>query len=182
MKTKLLKFLIGTAVILPLAGTVVLAETETDSAGNTDMKDSVCCLNSVMPDVEWNGGSEKNDEQMPVSVSGTDGVYWFITSRNVLVFEAGELNRDDSWKNFSSCIREIRVVPNEKFDKLILPEDSTKLFSGLCSLTYIDSSRFDTSRVTGMNSMFADCCSLESLDLSGFDTRNVSVFREMFCN
>ena len=49
-------------------------------------------------------------------------------------------------------------------------------------VTIIDSSRFDTSRVTGMNSMFADCCSLESLDLSGFDTRNVSVFREMFCN
>ena len=51
----------------------------------------------------------------------------------------------------------------------------------LCSsLTSLDVSKFDTSKVTDMGRMFADCSSLTSLDVSKFDTSNVTNMQWMF--
>ena len=53
---------------------------------------------------------------------------------------------------------------------------------GCSSLTSLDLSNFNTSKVEGMNSMFLNCSSLTSLDLSSFDTSNVKDMSTMFLN
>ncbi|MCF0260376.1 MAG: BspA family leucine-rich repeat surface protein [Erysipelotrichaceae bacterium] len=165
MKTKILKVLLSTAFIIHFVPTAVLAEEP------------------------WNKKSEPESFtdiwSMPADpiLRGNAGVNWAIDSNKVLYFEAGELDNDIGWKSdYGRLIREIRVIPNEKYDKLILPEDCTGLFRNCRSLTKADTARFDTCQVTNMSSMFEGCTSLSHLDLSGFDTRQVSNMRSMFLN
>ena len=54
------------------------------------------------------------------------------------------------------------------------------MFSGCLSLTSLDLSSFDTSKVTTMGCMFEGCKSLTSLDLSNFDTSSVTNMSNMF--
>ena len=54
------------------------------------------------------------------------------------------------------------------------------MFSGCSSLTSLDVSHFDTSKVTTMYCMFSGCSSLTSLDVSHFDTGNVQYMGLMF--
>ena len=54
------------------------------------------------------------------------------------------------------------------------------MFDSCSSLTSIDLSGFDTSKVTSMGSMFNGCSSLASIDLSGFDTSQVTNMYIMF--
>ena len=48
------------------------------------------------------------------------------------------------------------------------------------SLTALDLSTFDTSKVTEMKGMFAGCKSLTALDLSRFDTAMVRDMEDIF--
>lgn len=63
---------------------------------------------------------------------------------------------------------------------MYLNNDSSLMFHELTSLTSIDLSKFDTSRVTNMNAMFHALKKLTSLDVSSFDTKNVTNFEGMF--
>lgn len=54
------------------------------------------------------------------------------------------------------------------------------MFNACKSLTSLDISNFDTSKVTDMNWMFNNCSNLTSLDVSNFDTSNVTNMSEMF--
>ena len=54
------------------------------------------------------------------------------------------------------------------------------MFYYCSSLTNLDLSSFNTSKVTNMYCMFSDCSSLTSLDLSSFDTSNVTNMDHMF--
>ena len=54
------------------------------------------------------------------------------------------------------------------------------MFNGCSSLASIDLSSFDTSKVTNMSYMFNGCSSLASIDLSGFDTSQVTNMYIMF--
>ena len=47
-------------------------------------------------------------------------------------------------------------------------------------ITSFDLSKYDTSKVTNMDSMFYGCSGLTSLDLSSFDTSNVTKMDAMF--
>lgn len=58
--------------------------------------------------------------------------------------------------------------------------DTSWMFSNCQSLTNLDLSNFDTSKVTCMEYMFGDCLSLATLDLSSFDTSNVTSMNNMF--
>lgn len=58
--------------------------------------------------------------------------------------------------------------------------DMSDMFFQCSSLTDLDLSKFDTSEVTDMYSMFADCYSLTSIDVSTFDTRKVTDMSYMF--
>lgn len=65
---------------------------------------------------------------------------------------------------------------------IYLPTSCNQLFSGKSSLTEIDLSELNSSKVTDMQQMFRDCTKLESLNLSSFDTSNVTNMRSMFYN
>ncbi|CCY93187.1 putative uncharacterized protein [Firmicutes bacterium CAG:884] len=54
------------------------------------------------------------------------------------------------------------------------------MFSYCRSLTSLDLSSFNTSKVTDMSDMFAGCSSLTSLDLSSFNTSNVTNMSSIF--
>ncbi|HGF7598990.1 TPA: immunoglobulin-like domain-containing protein [Enterococcus hirae] len=56
------------------------------------------------------------------------------------------------------------------------------MFSGMSSVTSLDVSGFDTSNVTDMANMFRGMSSVTSLDVSGFDTSNVTTMENMFYN
>ena len=58
--------------------------------------------------------------------------------------------------------------------------DMHAMFSGMTSLTVLDLSNFDTSQVTTMQSMFSDISNLTTLDLSNFDTSKVTDMYQMF--
>lgn len=67
------------------------------------------------------------------------------------------------------------------FNNLIV--DTTTMgfmFQNCSSLTSLDLSKFDTSKVTNMESMFEGCSSLTSLNLNNFDTSNVTNMMSMF--
>ena len=55
-----------------------------------------------------------------------------------------------------------------------------RMFYNCTSLTSLDLSNYNTSKVTAMLSMFEYCSSLPSLDLSNFDTSNVNDMDYMF--
>lgn len=54
------------------------------------------------------------------------------------------------------------------------------MFGNCLSLTTLDLSSFDTSNATSLNGMFQACLSLETLDLSNFNTNNVTDMSYMF--
>ena len=54
------------------------------------------------------------------------------------------------------------------------------MFSDCQSLTSLDLSGFNTSKVTDMSKMFFNCSSLTSLDLNSFNTSKVTDMYEMF--
>ena len=54
------------------------------------------------------------------------------------------------------------------------------MFNGCSSLTSLNLSNFNTSKVTYMNNMFNGCSSLTSLNLSNFDTSSVINIHDMF--
>ena len=65
-------------------------------------------------------------------------------------------------------------------EKIILNVDSNAMSHNLVSLTSLDVSSFDTSRVRGMGNMFFGDEKLVLLDLSNFDTRNLTNMDKMF--
>ena len=54
------------------------------------------------------------------------------------------------------------------------------MFSDCVSLTSIDVSSFDTSKVTDIGSLFSNCESIISLDIKNFDTSSVIYFNSIF--
>ena len=67
-------------------------------------------------------------------------------------------------------------------EKVYLNENTCFMFEDMRSLTTLDLSNFDTSKVTDMREMFRDMYSLTTLDLSNFDTSNVTDMVYMFNN
>ena len=65
-------------------------------------------------------------------------------------------------------------------EKVYLNTDSSKMFYDMRSLTTLNVSSFDTSKVTDMRAMFASMYNLTSLNLSNFDTSKVTDMRAMF--
>ena len=65
-------------------------------------------------------------------------------------------------------------------EKVYLNANSNSMFYYMTSLTSLNLSDFDTSKVTNMNSMFSCTYSLTSINLSSFDTSNVTNMAGMF--
>jgi len=62
----------------------------------------------------------------------------------------------------------------------VMNEDSSKMFYGCLTLTSLDVTGFDTSKVTNMSDMFHYCNALTSLDVTGFETSKVTNMSGMF--
>ena len=85
---------------------------------------------------------------------------------------------DSSWKkNYGQQIKAIGFS-----GKVYAPKDSTRLFAHnyFFDLKYIDASKIDTSNVTNMNSMFNGASSLTNLDVSHWNTSKVTDMSYMF--
>ena len=65
-------------------------------------------------------------------------------------------------------------------EKVYLNEDMNSMFRDMSSLTSLNLSSFDTSKVTNMSLMFDGVSSLTTLDLSSFDTSKVTNMSSMF--
>ena len=78
--------------------------------------------------------------------------------------------------NISSCYKmfyEIIALNSSNFDTSKMT-DMSWMFDNCLNLTTLDLSNFDTSNVTNMSYMFSECQSLISLDLSNFNTSKVT--------
>ena len=65
-------------------------------------------------------------------------------------------------------------------EKVYLNTDSSKMFYDMRSLTSLNLSNFDTSKVTNMQYMFSVMYDLTTLNLSNFDTSKVTNMKDMF--
>ena len=87
----------------------------------------------------------------------------------------------------SDCEIKLWLNPTDKTayyyaepEKVYLNMDSSKMFYDMRSLTSLNLSNFDTSKVTNMQYMFFDMTKLTTLDLSNFDTSKVTDMKYMF--
>ena len=84
--------------------------------------------------------------------------------------------------NASSCYKMFYdpiALNSSNFDTSKMT-DMSWMFDNCLILTTLDLSNFDTSNVTNMSYMFSECKSLTSLDLSNFDTSKVTDMSYMF--
>ena len=82
----------------------------------------------------------------------------------------------DNW--FNCCMN---IVQFKNFENLYLPSNICGMFAYCKSLTSLDLSNFDTSKVTNMSSLFFACESLTSINFDdNFDTSNVTIMNSMF--
>ena len=103
------------------------------------------------------------------------------------VTPAASMNAVNIEDEASDCEIKLWLDPTDKTayyyaetEKVYLNMDSSKMFYGMRSLTSLNLSNFDTSKVTNMQYMFSVTTELTTLDLSSFDTSNVTNMGWMF--
>ena len=92
-------------------------------------------------------------------------------------------NRIPLWYDEAATTLYYYLEPGKKMS-LRTSDNKNSLFAYMKGITSIDTSDFDTSKVTCMNNMFSSCNKLTSLDVSKFDTSKVTDMYFMFnqCN
>ena len=88
--------------------------------------------------------------------------------------EAGTITPIYAW------FKDGTIYINSKLDKIYMNPDSSYMFYDFFSVTNLDLSHFDTSKVTNMSNMFACFKKIESIDVGHFDTSNVTNMEKMF--
>ncbi|MCF0259658.1 MAG: InlB B-repeat-containing protein [Erysipelotrichaceae bacterium] len=202
MKSKLIKILTGTALLMPCASTAVFADSPADGLNTGYTTETEDPEYGIDTGYAWwdpsNTVKRKINREDPgyvceqadnflvpndAVVQGKEGVHWYIDKNGVLNFQAGileEKERYDFQKHLQN-ITAIKIIPYEGFSKLILPPDSSNLFWN-SEASSIETDKMDTSRVTNMTGLFADNPNVTELDLSGFDTSNVTEMNCLFIN
>ena len=137
-------------------------------------------------------GNKKLKELAGTDTSTSDNAYSVVDTNIKKVLRAQSLPDDFiSTEDNTISTEESRVPIYVWFDngiiyyyseneKILLNDNSNRLFQNLTALEEIDLSNFDTSNVTSMSAMFSNCSNLKSLDLSTFDTSNVTSMGGMF--
>ena len=88
------------------------------------------------------------------------------------------INASSCYKMFYECY-DLIALNSSNFDTSKMT-DMSWMFDNCLNLTTLDLSNFDTSNVTNMSYMFSECQSLISLDLSNFNTSKVTDMSYMF--
>ena len=107
-----------------------------------------------------------------------DGVTATLDNRGVLIIDSDGGTLWPDWSDRANLKTGVKTI--ETRGTTYLPEDSSRLFSGLTSLNKIDLSGLNTSNVTSMREMFYNCPALWSIDLSPMDTSHVQDMSGMF--
>ena len=117
--------------------------------------------------------------------SGTWGTcHWTISDGGTLTIGPGtgadtinDYGKYAPWSKYGDSITSVK-----ESGTIVLPNNSSYLFSGLSEAKSIDTSNLNTKNVTNMFGMFFNCPSLTSLDVSKFNTKNVTNMQSMFNN
>ena len=149
-----------------------------------------------IPDLDLNGWDTKNVEDMSYMFSSCSEPFnlnlsgWDtrkVVTMQSMFDEAYHLQSLDISGWDMSGIEELSsIFSNSSVETInvtnvVLPVNSSRLFSDLASLTtLIGINTVDTSHVTDMERMFSSCRSLTNLDLSSFYTSNVTNMDNMF--
>ena len=103
------------------------------------------------------------------------------------VAPAASMNTTNIEDEASDCEIKLWLNPTDKTayyyaepEKVYLNMDSSKMFYDMRSLTSLNLSNFDTSKVTNMQYMFSVMYNLTTLNLSNFDTSKVEDMDNMF--
>ena len=99
-----------------------------------------------------------------------------IDEKNIEIY-INDIKISFSYKYKSNEIGIIKI----KFILKNLLTSTFNMFSGCSSLTFIDLSSLDISKVTNISGMFAGCSSLKNLDFSSFYSINVKYMQKIFC-
>ena len=128
--------------------------------------------------------AEEIEEEVPENVGagvqvGDSVTATFDPATGAVVFESSGGTLWTNWLS-ESGLQKNKIESIRSTGKLYLPSDSSYIFSEYRSLTTLDLSNFDTSKVTNMSGMFKGCRNLTNLDLSSFNTSNVTDMSRMF--
>jgi surface protein len=123
---------------------------------------------SELPTMMRFGNSDSGNTGMPAKYKSIINVL-YINTKNLLNYML----------MFNGCAN-LRSVPKISINNKI--NAVNHMFCNCRSLTSIDVSGFDTSKVTDMRYMFDNCQSLTTIDVSNFDTSNVTNMNHMFNN
>lgn len=152
-------------------------ETTTTNDTKTETTDQTKAANkTVQPVPVKTKTSQKNSRATTDIASGVDGtVNWRIDNNYNLHFGAGTMGEaGHGWHN--NKVAKIIVE-----GKVILPSNSSNLFSYMNNLVEIDGADlFDTSHVTDMSGMFCYSNALTSLNVSNWDVSQVKDMSNMF--
>ena len=120
----------------------------------------------------------QNTGAMSIKITGT---FNGINARNnkKLISITGDPIRIRGADTFMGCSK-LTILDKPMSDPQIPIVSMYAMFDTCSSLTSLDLSNLDTSRVESMYSMFYSCTGLESLDLSNFDTSKVESMKYMF--
>ena len=129
---------------------------DTDRRGDTTTWDG---------NTDWGDGTVDTQSSHQYSQAGT----YTVKTKYGLASPTSYSNND----NIKAYLKQVKAL-NSNMTTM------ENMFRDCSSLTSIDFSNFDTSKVTNMNSMFDSCSSLTSLDLSNINTSNVITMDSMF--
>ncbi len=165
----------------PTEGVLAVDNSDADSelAGENDGAEGEGALDDS--DVALQAASDSGAPIVDWTECGT--CQWMIDAGGCLAVKpnSGSTGELENWgygvPPWSAWAKSIRSV---SFDGVISASNAREMFSWCSSLTSLDLSSFDTSKVTDMSGMFSGCSSLTSLDLSSFNTSNVTGMGGMF--
>lgn len=120
---------------------------------------------------------DKNASNVMVWLDGTVLKYYITIEGYVANGGKLQLN-SSSLRMFEDCSA-LTQIDTSLFDTSKVT-DMAYMFWGCSSLTSLDVSMFDTSSVNSMSYMFKNCSQLTRLDLSNFDTSSLTAMKEMF--
>ena len=155
--------------------------------------------------IRYDGSVKEKEKVEPMTATSVYGkldngtLYLKATEDdNYILYTSSRVIQSD-WKNVLKIKIEEPIAPTTCFEMFRGFENCTEIegieklhtensTSGNCmfcsckSLTSIDVTRFETSKMNNISAMFYDCQGLLNIDISGFDTGKVTTFYETFTN
>ena len=110
-----------------------------------------------------------------------DAVAAYTACNEVYIYDDGSVTSLSDLLNTNNATAKTKITAFGFIDGYFNNNTSTDhMFQNCTSLTSLDVSSFNTSRVTNMSGMFASCSSLTSLDVTSFNTSMVTDMSGMF--